>query len=373
MSIFKSDYFKWLYVILLCLFVSTATVIGTIFRYMNFPETNVVVVYILSVVLIARFTNGYIWGILGTIAATCAYNIFFTEPYYTLHVNDPTYMITFTIMAITSIIISALTTKTNLMTQEAVKREQEKIISQAEAARERYRGNLLRAISHDLRTPLAGIMGTSEMLMRMTDQDDIRFNLAEGIYQDADWLHSLVENILSLTRIQDGRLPLNKEFEAAEEVVGAAIVTISKRAPEHEITVELPDELLLIPMDARLIQQVLVNLLDNAVKHTPPRREIRIQVAKDDAAQMARFCVSDQGSGISPEDLPNIFTMFYTKNNNRVDSHRGIGLGLTICESIVMAHGGRIMARNRGDGISGAEFIFTLPLTQPAEPQESAD
>ena len=132
----------------------------------------------------------------------------------------------------------------------------ERIRTREEANQERYRGNLLRAISHDLRTPLAGIMGTSEMIMDMTVKDDARFSLAEGIYKDADWLHSLVENILSLTRLQDGRLTLNKQPEAVEEVIGAAVLTIGKRAPEREIAVQIPDDLLMVPMDARLIGQV---------------------------------------------------------------------------------------------------------------------
>lgn len=123
----------------------------------------------------------------------------------------------------------------------------ERIRSREEATQKRYRGNLLRAISHDLRTPLAGIMGTSEMIMDMTDKSDARYALADGIYKDADWLHALVENILSLTRLQDGRLTLHKEQEPVEEVIGAAVAAMEKRAPEREIAVHIPDEILMVP------------------------------------------------------------------------------------------------------------------------------
>jgi two-component system sensor histidine kinase KdpD len=123
----------------------------------------------------------------------------------------------------------------------------QRIRSNEETMQERYRGNMLRAIAHDLRTPLSGIIGTSEMLMDMTQKDDVRYNLAEGIHKEANWLHSLVENILSLTRLQDGRLTLSKQTEAVEEVVGSAVSHIQRSCPEREITVSVPDELLWFP------------------------------------------------------------------------------------------------------------------------------
>ncbi len=232
--------------------------------------------------------------------------------------------------------------------------------SREETTQERYRSNLLRAISHDLRTPLSGIMGTSEMLMGMTQQDDPRYQLAEDIYKDADWLHSLVENILNLTKFQDGYLKLNKESEAVEEVIGAALMVMEKRMPDQKIEVSIPEKLLLVPMDARLITQVLVNLLDNAGKHTPEGKEISISVEEQAEAHQVQFAVSDRGSGIAPKDIDHIFQMFYTTKSQRPDSKPGVGLGLTICQSIVEAHGGKITAQNRPGG--GAQFLFTIPL-----------
>lgn len=185
--------------------------------------------------------------------------------------------------------------------------------------------------------------------------------MAKQIHGDADWLHSLVENILSLTRLQEGKLTLNKQPEAVEEVVGGAVSHITQRSPEHEITINIPNELFLVPMDVKLIEQVLINLLDNAIKHTLPGNEISVTVVHDEDAKCAVFSVADRGEGIAEEDLPNIFKMFYTTHVKHADSQRGIGLGLPICDAIVKAHGGNISAQNRKNG-QGAEFIFTLPM-----------
>lgn len=232
--------------------------------------------------------------------------------------------------------------------------------SREEAVKERYRGDLLRAISHDLRTPLSVIMGNSEILMGMSKEEDPRYDLAKDIYEDADWLHGLVENILSLTRFQNHQFTLKKEPEAVEEVVGAALVVMEKRKTGHEIDVEIPENLVLVPMDARLITQVLVNLLDNAVKHTKENEEIKVKVSVKEEENQVEFSVIDGGTGISKEALSKIFTMFYTTSNQELFPKKGIGIGLPICKSIIKAHGGKIWAENRSH--KGAEFTFTLPL-----------
>ncbi|MCL2826255.1 MAG: DUF4118 domain-containing protein [Eggerthellaceae bacterium] len=242
--------------------------------------------------------------------------------------------------------------------------------ARAETARERYHANLLRSISHDLRTPLSGMLGTTEMLLDMTEKDDPRYGLLNGVQKDADWLYSLVENILNLTRLQDGKLTVDKQLEAAEEVISVAISHVVARAPEHKITVQMPDELLLVPMDARLIEQVLINLIENAIKHTEPDAGISVIVAPSEDGESVVFTVADRGTGIRNKDLPNIFKTFYTSDVKHVDSQQGIGLGLPICETIVKAHGGDIQAVNRTDG-PGVEFSFTLPLE--AEAEEAAD
>ena len=237
----------------------------------------------------------------------------------------------------------------------------ERVRDRENMERERERANLLRAISHDLRTPLSGIMGTSEMLMDMTDKEDRRQELLQGIYQDADWLKSLVENILSLTRLQDGKIVIHKEMEAIEEVIGCAVAHVERIFPDRAIQVEIPEEFRLVPMDARLMEQVIANLLDNAVKHTKLQETITVSAryTKDTVV----VSVLDEGEGIAEADVSNLFKIFYTSKTRSADVKRGIGLGLTICETVVNAHGGTITGRNRTDR-KGAEFIFTIPLTE---------
>jgi len=337
-------------------FLLLASAVGICFRELHFQESNIVIVYMLSVLLTSRFTEGYVFGLTASVIATFLFNWLFTKPYYSFAVYNPGYLITFVIMTITAICTSALTTRVK---EDAV-RAQEK---EAEIEQERYRGNLLRAISHDLRTPLSGIMGTSEMLIGMTSEDDPRHEMAVGIHKDADWLHSLVENILSLTRLQDGRLKIKKEPEALEEVIGGAIALILKRAPEQKIQVEMPEEVLMIPMDARLMEQVFVNLLDNAVKHSEPSDQITITVEAPERESGIRIEVADRGEGISDADLPNIFETFYTSSTRDADSKQGIGLGLAICDTIIKAHGGSIRAENRADG-KGAVFTLKIPVNK---------
>jgi two-component system sensor histidine kinase KdpD len=235
----------------------------------------------------------------------------------------------------------------------------EKETARAETERERFKSNLLRAISHDLRTPLTGITGAAEMLLQNL-KDDENIKIVQGIYEDSAWLTRLVENVLSLTRIQEGRLSLNIQPEVVEEIVAEAINRASRYSPNHKITISIPSEVLFIPMDGKLIEQVLINLVDNAIKHTTPSNEINVSVRLED--KKAWFEVSDNGAGIDYEDLPKLFDMFFTSNNSPTDSRRGIGLGLAICKSIVNYHGGEIFAENNVSG--GATFKFYLKVQE---------
>lgn len=233
-----------------------------------------------------------------------------------------------------------------------------KLIKQAE--QERYRGDLLRSISHDIRTPLSGIMGTAEILIDQAGEDTGIGGLAELIYQDADWLQSLVENILSLSRLQEGKLVIHKEFEAIEEIIGSALHHITRRNAMYEFKVDIPDEVVMLPMDGRLIMQVLINLLDNAMKHSETASTIEISVRESNQDGYVEINVIDSGKGIDEKEIDKIFEMFYTSQYRSTDMKRGIGLGLTICDAIIKAHGGRIYAHNRQDR-KGAIFTFILP------------
>ena len=233
----------------------------------------------------------------------------------------------------------------------------EKEIAKNEAKREKFKSNLLRAISHDIRTPLSGITGAAEVLLyNFKNEDDIK--LVQGIYDDSLWLTQMVENILNLTKIQEGIFLINKQMEAVEEIVGAAVKHSRKFIGEHRIFVEIPNTVVLVPMDGKLIVQVFINLLENAVKHSSDSDEIKIgvTVSKD----YVWFTVTDHGTGIKPDDLQRVFDLFYVADDLHVDARRGNGLGLTICKEIVNAHGGTIKAENNKNG--GASIRFSLPL-----------
>ncbi len=486
--------------IVVLFFQSLATLVGLLFQKLGFHETNAVIIYLLSVLLIARFTKGYFYGIMSTLVIIASYNYFFTEPKLTFSISDPTYAITFLIIFIISITTSALTTKAKQNELMAIEREsevnvmfkltsrlsdandiheiasiavsslsdilnclaaclcfdelgnpmhsfiqqknkdeqvfrsivdvtalknsiinlhsdydideefynwpiygkkfilgviripinsakmfsmkqnrilhsilesialamdryysnKEQMDSKKEAQEQYYRSNLLRSISHDLRTPLAAIMGTSEILSNMLKDNEEGYLLVDGIYKEVNWLYDMVQNILSLTRIQEGKLVLAKQEEAIEEVIGAAISIIEKRNHNREIQVTLPDSILMVSMDAKLIIQVLINLLDNAIKYTNKDDEIRIEVLKDDFNKEVIVNVLNDGECIPLNVLPNIFQTFYTTYYKTSDEHRGVGLGLSICETIIKAHNGTIRAYNKEP--KGVVFSFALPL-----------
>jgi two-component system sensor histidine kinase KdpD len=236
--------------------------------------------------------------------------------------------------------------------------EQRKILIDAE--KEKMQSNLLRAISHDLRTPLTCISGSSSAILDSGEALDgaTRFKLLTDIREESQWLIRMVENILSVTRLGDGTASVRKSPEAAEEIVAESISRIKNRFPDRRITVSVPDELLIVPMDGTLIEQVLINLLENAVKHSHDDAEINVVVRRNGGD--AVFEVLDNGEGIAEHDLPLVFDRYIPERKRSADSSRGMGIGLSICMSIIKAHRGRMEASNRKEG--GAAFRFTLPM-----------
>ncbi len=233
-----------------------------------------------------------------------------------------------------------------------------------ESEKEKMRGNLLRAISHDLRTPLSGIWGASSAILENEKGIDAptQKKLLHNIRDDSQWLIRMVENLLSVTRIQEGSMRVAKSPEAAEEVVAEAVSRIRKRYPNRGVAVKVPRELLMIPMDDTLIAQVLMNLTENAVKHSPDDSTVEVNLIKREREGL--FEVIDHGTGIPPGDLPHIFEGYLAGDRKDSGSMRGMGIGLSICQSIIKAHGGVMEAENRPLG--GAVFRFTLPLDQAA-------
>ncbi|MEL4106649.1 sensor histidine kinase KdpD [Oscillospiraceae bacterium WX1] len=238
--------------------------------------------------------------------------------------------------------------------------EQRKILIDSE--KEKMRSNLLRAISHDLRTPLTCIFGSSQAILESGESLDreTHVKLLTDIKEESQWLIRMVENILSVTRINEGTSSVIKTPEAAEEVVAEAISRIRKRFPERKIAVKVPDQLLIVPMDGTLIEQVLINLLENAVKHSGNETKIDVIVSKN--AEDAVFEVLDNGEGISEQDLPYVFDSYAPDRKRSADSSRNMGIGLSICMSIIKSHNGSMEATNRKKG--GAAFKFTLPLVE---------
>ena len=225
--------------------------------------------------------------------------------------------------------------------------------------KEKMRSNLLRAISHDLRTPLTGILGASSAILEngasLSEQE--KEKLLRNIKDDSGWLIRMVENLLSVTRISEDGANLVKQPEVAEEIISESVSRIKQRFPGANITVRVPDEVLIIPMDGILIEQVLMNLIENAIKHNCENMPVSVRAEKDSAQVI--FEVEDSGCGIPYSDLPHIFGGLAGKKTGP-DSSRGMGIGLSICKSIIDAHGGKISASNNKSG--GAVFRFSLPL-----------
>ncbi len=229
-----------------------------------------------------------------------------------------------------------------------------------EAKTESMRGNLLRAISHDLRTPLTGIYGASSTIMEQGDRlnrDQTRKMLSD-ISENASWMIRMVENLLTVTRIENNGLPIKRMPEAAEEIIGASMAKLRKSFPDAVVHVCYPDALLMVPMDGILIQQVLINLIENANKYSNNIKPIEVAVHEKDG--FAVFTVTDDGVGISPDHVPMAFDGKTPAKSESADARRGIGIGLPICKTIINAHGGTIGVTNRKSG--GCCFYFSLPL-----------
>ena len=241
--------------------------------------------------------------------------------------------------------------------QNAMEKEKNAVL----AKNEQLRADLLRAISHDLRTPLCSISGNADMLLSNSERLDeaTKYQIYTDIYDDSEWLIGVVGNLLSITRLNDGRLKFKFTDQLLDEVIAESLRHISRKHDDYKIVADC-EELVLVRMDVRLIIQVLVNLIDNAIKYTPPGSVISIRGKKTDGK--ARISVEDNGPGIPEEMKPHIFEMFYTGKTTVADSHRSLGLGLALCHSIIEAHNGTLILTDHAP--HGCNFIFTLPLSE---------
>lgn len=490
---------------ILILFI--CTVVGFVFFEMGFHDSNIIMIYLIGVLLIALITSNIICSVVSSIASVILFNFYFTLPILSLSFYDSSYLMTFVIMIIVAFLISTLMNKiqltaasyanmanvsrilleTNQLLQKRQsvedifncgckqlsdlfnrdiayfpiekssiqnpilfpKRENscckeflnaneigvakwvaingkhagattrylsgsksiyyavltddkiygvigiylgndvlgsfdkrillailsemaiclENIISNEEkneaiikVKKEQFRSDLLRSISHDLRTPLTSIYGNADVLLNDNGnlKNDKKNALYKNIYDDSLWLINLVENLLSMTSIEDGSVKLRIEPEVIEDVIDESLSHVSRIKDNRKIKVNIADDFLMADMDARLIVQVLINLINNAIKYTEDESTISINAYQIKNNVYIEVC--DNGSGIKDVDKNKIFEKFYTVNHSVVDSKKSMGLGLSLCKSIVEAHGGVISVKDNHP--TGAIFTFSLPATK---------
>ena len=348
-------YFSWRNVLITFGFLAVASGICFLFQELDDQSDQlgrnnvyVLLIFVLAVILISRFTQGYFYGALSAVFAVFAVNFAFTYPYFVFDFSPAGYPLTF-LTVVVCVIISILAS--NIKNRANIEVEIEK---------EKNRANLLRAISHDIRTPLTSIMGSASAILDNNDKlsERAKQELVTDIHEQAVWLIRVVENLLSITRINDSPATLEKRDEMVEEIVGEVMEKFKKQYPEVMLRVNVPANLLFVPMDAMLIEQVMMNILENAVRHGGCNA-ISIQVKAE--KKKAVFEFADNGTGIKKELLANLFSNYFVADKeNKQDHKRNMGIGLSVCMTIIKAHGGGMKAYNSQKG--GAVFEFWLPM-----------
>lgn len=341
--------FSWRDFSVTVLILACAMMLCVVLRQLDDRGDFATMIFVMAVMVISRLTTGYLFGVAASLISVIGVNYAFTYPYLALNFTLAGYPLTFITMLLVSISTCALTNQ--LRGQERLRAESEK---------EKMRANLLRAVSHDIRTPLTSIIGsTSAVLDNNESLPEEERQLLMDARADAQWLIRVVENMLSVTRMGSERTQIQKELEAAEEILASAAQMFRKRFPGVAISVEAPEEFLLVPMDPILIEQVLANLLENAILHGETTTQVCMRVYKEH--DLAWFSIRDNGQGIPEKKLPELFSgSFQPSGDSQQDGKRNMGLGLMVCTAIVRAHGGAIRATNLPEG--GAEFAFSLPL-----------
>ncbi len=327
-----------------------ATFVCVLMHWQGTVDGSYSLIYILAILVVSRLTSGYFYGLLSSLLSVVAVNYVFTFPYMQLNFTLTGYPLTFFSMLCVAIITCTLTSK--IKRQEQIHMEMEK---------EKMRATLLRAISHDLRTPLTSIIGSTSVVLDNEDTlpPEKKRELLSDVIDESQWLIKMVENLLSITRISGEDAKISKREEIVDEVLSETVRTFKSRYPNAILKVSVPDEILLVPMDALLIEQLLFNLLENAVIHGGNVSLITLSVT--DVGGFAKFSVIDDGNGISEELFPSLFKdTSWFNDGDRSDVKRNMGLGLSVCQSIVQIHGGTIYAENSPSG--GAAFHFLLPL-----------
>ncbi|HEY3254151.1 MAG TPA: ATP-binding protein [Polyangiaceae bacterium] len=285
------------------------------------------------------------------LSALC-FDFFFIPPVFALAPSDLKSLVTLLVMAIVAVVISGSAERTRRQQRAAQARE-------LQIETERLRNSLLSAVSHDLRTPLATIFGAGTELLE--DGAELapaeREGLIQAIVEEAAHLDQLVTNLLEVTRLDEGPIAIRRRPEPLDEVVEAALSRLRGRLADRPVRSHVPEQIPMVPIDAVLIQQVLVNLLENALRYTSDGTPLEIEATS--TADEVTLEVRDHGPGIREEEAERLFERFY-RGHSHSPQDGGVGLGLTICRAIVQAHGGTITLANRVQG--GAVARLTLPL-----------
>ena len=320
----------------------------------NFDPNNdtsyVSMIFLLDVFLTALLTDGFFFSLTIAVFAVLSVDYIFTPPFWEVSFTLAGFPLTFLVMM-------TICVATGIVTSRAKKVSE----MEREAEREKIHSNLLRAVSHDIRTPLTGIVGATNVLLEqdadLTPQQ--RRELLQNANEEAQWLIHIVENLLSITRIGAGEdARVTKTPEAAEEVIEGAVGKFRRSYPQIDVRVDLPEDFFLVPMDPLLIQQVLTNLLENAAVHGATTTQVTVSLEK--RGRWARFTVEDNGRGIPELRLHNLFDG--TQSAQQGDSTRSMGIGLSVCKTVVAAHRGKIKGENKKGG--GARFTVDLPLEE---------
>ena len=314
-------------------------------------KTMTPMIFVLGVFLVSWRTQGYSFGVAASLLSVLAVNWAFTYPYWAFDLISPECISSAVVMLIVSTMTGALTTR--LKQQEKLK---------AEAEKERMRGNLLRAVSHDLRTPLTSIYGSCSAMIENFDSipREKKLMLLQDIQSDSQWLNRMVENLLSVTRIDADKVRLSKHSTVLEDLIDALLVKFHKHYPNQTVQVSIPEDFVSIPMDPMLIEQVLMNLLENAVFHARGMKNLWLRVEIQD--NMAVFSVEDDGCGIPEERMAHLFTGLLDSEAPADSARSNMGIGLSVCRTIIKAHGSELKAGNRPRG--GAAFRFALEMEE---------
>lgn len=345
-------------VMLLALFAAYAMVMLTQ-AVMGRIEGVAMLIFMLAVFVTSMYTEGYAWGVAASLISVLAVNFAFLSPYFAFNFTLSENLFSGLVMLVVSIMTSTLTTR--IKKQEQLRMESET---------EKMRATLLRAVSHDLRTPLTSIYGACSTVIENYDslEKEQKLKLLGEACSDAQWLNRMVENLLSVTRFDGGQVAVQKTPTVLDELIDTVLVRFQKRYPKVPVTTYLPDSFIVIPMDSMLISQVLTNLLENAAVHAEGMTQLTLRVFT--LGSRAVFEVSDNGCGIPKERLRTLFTGVLPADTAADSGKHGMGIGLSVCAAIVKAHGGEIQAESKvGEGTS---IRFWLE-TESIETEENED